>query len=86
LAERCRIFESPDALPPGSPTLSPTRSQRTRPISPKAIPARNTATTPSPKAFRIPLGSIAEEEVLKKGMEEKSREFVEKGNEIYYRA
>jgi len=26
---------------------------------------------------------IAEEEALKKGMEEKSRQFVEKGNEIY---
>ena len=28
----------------------------------------------------------AEEEALKKGMEEKSREFSEKGNEIYSRA
>jgi len=27
--------------------------------------------------------SIAEEEALKKGMEEKSKEFVEKGAEIY---
>jgi len=29
---------------------------------------------------------IAEEEALKKGMEEKSREFTEKGNEIYAKA
>ena len=29
---------------------------------------------------------IAEEEALKKGMEEKSREFAEKGNEIYAKA
>lgn len=29
---------------------------------------------------------IAEEEALKKGMEEKSREFVEKGAEIYAKA
>jgi phosphomethylpyrimidine synthase len=29
---------------------------------------------------------IAEEEALKKGMEEKSKEFVEKGAEVYARA
>ena len=29
---------------------------------------------------------IAEEEALKKGMEEKSREFVEKGAEVYAKA
>ena len=29
---------------------------------------------------------IAEEEALKKGMEEKSKEFAEKGNEIYAKA
>ena len=29
---------------------------------------------------------IAEEEALKNGMEEKSRKFVEKGNEIYAKA
>ena len=29
---------------------------------------------------------IAEEEALKKGMEEKSKEFVEKGNELYAKA
>jgi len=29
---------------------------------------------------------LAEEEALKKGMEEKSKEFVEKGNEIYAKA
>jgi phosphomethylpyrimidine synthase len=29
---------------------------------------------------------LAEEEALKKGMEEKSRQFVEKGNEIYAQA
>ena len=29
---------------------------------------------------------IAEEEALKKGMEEKSREFTEKGNELYAKA
>jgi hypothetical protein len=29
---------------------------------------------------------IAEEEALQKGMEEKSREFTEKGNEIYAKA
>ena len=29
---------------------------------------------------------IAEEEALKKGMEEKSKEFAEKGNEIYSQA
>ena len=29
---------------------------------------------------------IAEEQALKRGMEEKSREFVEKGNEIYAKA
>ena len=29
---------------------------------------------------------IAEEEALKKGMEAKSKEFVEKGNELYARA
>jgi len=29
---------------------------------------------------------IVEEEALKKGMEEKSREFAEKGNEIYAKA
>jgi len=29
---------------------------------------------------------IAEAEALKKGMEEKSREFAEKGNEIYAKA
>ena len=29
---------------------------------------------------------IAEEEALKKGMEEKSKEFAEKGNELYAKA
>ena len=29
---------------------------------------------------------LAEEEALKKGMEEKSREFTEKGNDIYAKA
>ncbi len=29
---------------------------------------------------------VAEEEALKKGMEEKSREFVEKGSELYAKA
>jgi phosphomethylpyrimidine synthase len=29
---------------------------------------------------------LAEEEALKKGMEEKSRQFAEKGNEIYAQA
>jgi phosphomethylpyrimidine synthase len=29
---------------------------------------------------------ISEEEALKKGMEEKSKEFAEKGNEIYAKA
>jgi hypothetical protein len=34
----------------------------------------------------VAVKEIAEEAALKKGMEEKSREFTEKGNEIYAKA
>ena len=51
----------------------------------KPQPARQMKITEDVRKYAAEQG-IAEEEALKKGMEEKSKEFVEKGSELYAKA
>ena len=61
--------------------------QTTRSVARRAMPrGRSIVNTTEEVRKYAAEQAISEEEALKKGMEEKSKEFAEKGNELYAKA